>query len=61
MYNEPTYYPVFSLTMANYLVRCGFDIVKVDDNEKNTKYKKFLFHDSFQLRKSMAKFKKQEV
>lgn len=57
----PTYYPVYSLSMTNYLVRCGCDIVKVDDNEKDTKYKRFLFYDGFKLRKASASYKKQEV
>lgn len=48
--------------MLNYLVRQGFDVVKVDDNANNDKYKRFLFYDSSELRKSMSLFDyKQEV
>lgn len=42
--------------MANYLVRQGFNIKKIDDSEKNANYKVFLFSDSDELRTTMAQF-----
>lgn len=59
--NEPNYYAVYSLSMVNHLVRSGFDIVKVSDNERDSKYKKFLFYDNFKLRESMSSYKRREV
>lgn len=45
--------------MANYLVRQGFNIKKVDDSEKNNQFKVFLFSDSNELRSAMARFKQE--
>lgn len=42
--------------MANFLVRNGHDIKKVDDSEKDSRFKVFLFHDCKSLRNVMAKF-----
>lgn len=57
----PTYYPIYSLSMANFLVRNGFDIVKVDDNERDNRLKKFLFYDNANLRNAMTTYKRQGV
>ncbi|WP_227018232.1 DUF5659 domain-containing protein [Sinanaerobacter chloroacetimidivorans] len=55
--NKPENYCVIhSLSMANHLVRNGFDIKKVDNSEKNNKLKVFLFYDSPELRQAMATF-----
>ncbi|WP_407928364.1 DUF5659 domain-containing protein [Caproiciproducens faecalis] len=57
---EKQYYIIRSLSMANYLVRHGYDIKKVSDSEKNNQFKVFLFSDSDELRSAMAQFN-QEV
>lgn len=59
--STPTYYKIYSLTMANYLVRQGFDIKKVDDSERDSKLKKFLFHDGVDFRNAMSRYKRQGV
>lgn len=46
--------------MANFLVRNGFNIKKVDDSEINKNFKVFLFHDSPLFRETMNKFHRQE-
>lgn len=46
--------------MANFLVRNGFNIKKVDDSEKNNRFKVFLFSDSDELRAAMAQFKQED-
>lgn len=53
---ENNYYVVRSLSMTNYLVRKGFDIKKVDDNEANPEFKVFLFADSQELRDAMSEY-----
>lgn len=45
--------------MANFLVRHGFNIKKVDDSEKNNQFKVFLFSDSNELRATMAQFNRE--
>lgn len=37
---------VYSLSMANWLCRNGHDILKVEDNEKQPKFKVFIFEDT---------------
>ncbi len=49
------YYVIRSLKMANFLVRQGHDIVKVDDST-DTKFKVFLFIDCKELRESITMF-----
>ena len=56
-YNKDSeYYGSKSLSMMMYLVRHGFDVVKVGDNENNPVYKVFLFIDSKELRQCMSNF-----
>lgn len=50
------YYVIKSLKLANFLVRQGFDILKVSDSEQNSNLKVFLFGDCPELRKSMTMF-----
>lgn len=54
--DKDNYYVIQSLSMANHLVRSGFDIKKVSDNEVNPKFKVFLFSDSSGLREAMSDF-----
>lgn len=51
-------YYIRGLGMANYLVRQGFDIVGVEDNENDSYFKVFLFKDSKELRDAMRRFNK---
>ena len=51
------YYIIKSLNMMNYLVRNGFNVVKVGDNENNPNFKVFMFYDSQELRKCMESFR----
>jgi hypothetical protein len=55
-----TIYPVYSLSMLHFLIRQGFNCIKVDDNENNPNYKRFLFHDSRELRKQLTAFHKRQ-
>lgn len=50
------YYVVKSLKLANFLVRQGFDILKVSDSEHNPEFKVFLFGDCQELRRSITMF-----
>lgn len=50
------YYVVKSLKLANFLVRAGFDIIKVSDSENNSNFKVFLFNDSKELRNYITMF-----
>lgn len=52
------YYVIYSLSMMNYLVRSGFDVVKVSDSTRNPKIKVFLFMDTPQLQETMKEFKR---
>lgn len=51
-------YIVRSLSMANWLCNNGFQILKVEDNEKDSRLKVFLFEDTGTLRNTMARFEK---
>ena len=55
---QQEYYSIRAIKMANYLVRQGFDIVRVVDNNYNKKFKIFLFKDSPELRKAMEEYGK---
>jgi ATP-dependent Clp protease adapter protein ClpS len=50
------YYVIRSLKMANFLVRAGFDILKVSDSEQDPNFKVFLFNDSKELRNYITMF-----
>jgi hypothetical protein len=52
------YYVCRSLALANYLVRQGFDIKKIDDSRANSKFKICLFLNSPQLEKCVEGFNK---
>lgn len=52
-------YYIRGLGMANHLVREGFDIVGVEDNEEDNYFKVFLFKDSEELRCAMRRYSKQ--
>ena len=49
-------YIIRSLSMANHLVRNGHDILKVEDSEKDPRFKVFLFEDSAALHNTMKQF-----
>ncbi len=51
------YYVIKSLSMCNYLVRKGFDIVKVVDSKENPRFKVFLFTDCPELQIAMKSYK----
>lgn len=50
------FYVIKSLRMMTYLIRQGFNIYKVKDDDKNSYYKVFLFEDSEDLRKAISDF-----
>lgn len=52
-------YIVRSLSMANWLCNNGHKILKVEDSEKNSKFKVFFFEDTPDLHNTMAKFRKE--
>lgn len=49
---------IHSLKMAMYLVREGFDIIKVADSFNDKELKVFLFEDSEELTEKMIEFNK---
>lgn len=51
-------YVVKSISLMQYLVRKGYDVINVVDDVKNPKYKVFCFADCVDLQKSIAEFKK---
>lgn len=51
------FYVIRGLGMANYLVRQGFDIKKVEDNRSNSYFKVFIFEDSEELRTAISQYK----
>lgn len=50
-----------SLSMMNFLCNNGFQVLKVEDNEDDSRYKVFLFEDTTELRNMMRHFPKKEV
>lgn len=54
---DKNYKVVHSKYVAMYLVRKGFDFIKVDDNKENPKYKVFLFIDSEELENAIKEYK----
>ena len=55
-------YIVRSLVLTNWLCGQGYRILKVEDSEKNPKYKVFLFEDTKQIRNSVTEYlSKREV
>lgn len=51
-------YIVRSLSMANWLCNNGHQILKVEDSEKDSRFKVFLFEDTAALHNTMARFPK---
>lgn len=56
---KQAYFVVYSLQMANFLCRHGFDIVKISDSEKDPRFKVCLFLDSPKLQKTMKAYKRE--
>ncbi|WP_442868025.1 hypothetical protein [Caproiciproducens sp. CPB-2] len=50
--------PIYSLKMANYLIRNGYDMQRVSMNYNNTSYCVFEFIDTTALRQTMSLFKR---
>ena len=44
--------------MTNWLCNHGFQILKVEDSEKDARFKVFLFEDTAALHNTMAQFSK---
>ncbi len=53
-------YIVRSLAMTNWLCNHGFQILKVEDSEADSKFKVFLFEDTAALHNTMAKYHRQK-
>lgn len=51
-------YIVRSLSMANWLCNHGHKILKVEDSEKDSRFKVFLFEDTAALHNTMKRFPK---
>lgn len=51
-------YIVRSLSMANWLCSNGYKILKVEDSEKDSRFKVFLFEDTIALHNTMSRFPK---
>ena len=51
-------YIVRSLSMTNWLCNHGFQILEVEDSEKDARFKVFLFEDTAALHNTMAQFSK---
>lgn len=49
-------YIVRSLELANWLCNRGYKMLKVEDSEKNPKFKVFLFEDTKQIRNSVSEY-----
>lgn len=49
-------YIVRSLELANWLCNRGCKILKVEDSEKNPRFKVFLFKDTKQIRNSVSEY-----
>lgn len=53
-------YIVRSLELANWLCNRGYKILKVEDSEKNPRFKVFLFEDTKQIRSSVSEYLSQK-
>ena len=49
-------YIVRSLALTNWLCGQGYQILKVEDSEKDSRFKVFLFEDTAQIRRSVSKY-----
>lgn len=56
--NRTEMYMVRSLSMANWLCNNGHRILKVEDSEKDSRFKVFLFEDTAALHNTMKRFPK---
>lgn len=56
--NKTKMYIVRSLSMTNWLCNNGLQILKVEDSEKDSRFKVFLFEDTAELHKTMKRFPK---
>ena len=54
---EQHFYIAKTLRMMNYLVRQGFDCIKVKTDRNNPKFKIFIFEDSEELRNCLKHYK----
>lgn len=54
-------YIVRSLAMTNWLCNNGFKILKVENSEKDSRFKVFLFEDTVALHTMMTQFPKTGV
>ncbi len=60
--NKTEMYIVRSLALANWLCGQGHPILKVEDSEKNPRFKVFLFEDTKNVRNSVTEYlNKKEV
>lgn len=55
-HDDGDYKVIYSLNLVNYLVRCGHDIIKADDNENDSRLKVFMFLDTPQLQSDIHEF-----
>jgi hypothetical protein len=51
---------IYTLKLANYLIREGLDMVGVYDNAENSRYKVFLFPDTEKTKKLIDKYTTQQ-
>ena len=51
------YEVIHSKDLMMYLVRQGFDVAKICDSEKNSKYKVFMFYKSKELSNAIQHYK----
>lgn len=56
--NKTKMYMVRSLSMANWLCNNGHQILKIEDSEKDSRFKVFLFEDTVALHVTMKRFPK---
>ena len=56
--NKTQMYIVRSLSMTNWLCNHGHKILKVEDSEKDSRFKVFFFEDTADLHNTMANFTK---
>ena len=54
--HKTDFYIVRSLTMMNYLVRSGYDVMKVEDSIDNPKFKVFMFEKTPKFEESVSVF-----
>lgn len=55
--NNKTLFPVFSIGLANYLCKMGYEMKGVADSKYSSHYKVIYFEDSESLRRDVDKYK----